>query len=346
MEQLNQIANMLDLMIRPAFCVQNGTIVHVNPNAQSYNITVGTQVTDLLKTGVSEYADFIDGSLYLTLSLSGVTLGACVERVADFQVFLLDTQNQQAELHAMALAARELREPLTTAMTAAKTLNNAPSLNRGLFQMLRIIGNMSDAERYNRNTEVLTETRNISAVFDEIFDQAIPLVEKTGHQLHFKGINQSIYGLINKDRLERAVHNLISNAVKFSASSSPIYATLSKKGNFLYFTIENQPAESDAGLKNNVFSRFLREPGIEDGRFGIGLGMVVVRSAASAHGGTVLLEQQDNSSIRVTMTISIKQDTNRIVRSHILSIDYAGEWNRCLLELSDVLPDCVYNKYP
>ena len=92
MEQLENISGMLDLMVRPAFCVADGRIAAVNPGARSRLIEVGTSIEDLLLTGKEEYAQFRDGCLYLTISLGGESWGASVTRMGDFHVFLLEQE--------------------------------------------------------------------------------------------------------------------------------------------------------------------------------------------------------------------------------------------------------------
>ena len=42
------------------------------------------------------------------------------------------------------------------------------------------------------------------------------------------------------------------------------------------------------------------------------------------------------------MSIAINQDIEPVVRSYDLRIDYAGERDHTLVELSDVLPSCVF----
>ena len=84
---------------------------------------------------------------------------------------------------------------------------------------------------------------------------------------------------------------------------------------------------------------------MEDGRYGIGLGMVIIRTAAAAHSGTVLIQHPKDAGTRITMTLPIRQDTDPMVRSDLLRVDYAGEQNHRLLELSDCLPASAYLKH-
>mgnify|MGYP000816383658 CR=1 FL=1 len=112
MEEKKDTLGMLDLVIRPGFCVKENQIIKVNQAAESLFITPGTDVRPLLLTGSEEYAAFTGGCLYLTLSLSSHSCGASVTRVDDIDVFLLEQESDNGELRSMALAARELRDYL------------------------------------------------------------------------------------------------------------------------------------------------------------------------------------------------------------------------------------------
>ena len=353
MERKESDPGMLDLMIQPAFSVENGVIEKVNEAGKKYFLESGMQIADLLLTGKTEYQELQDGCLYLTLSVAGIPCGASVRKIDGMDIFTLEQDADQAQLQAMALAAQELRMPLANVMTVADRLfpvtegaedttmkEQVAQINRGLFQMLRMISNMSDAYQYNQQTESKIEATNISKFVEDIFLHSGELLQYGGKELTFESTPQYVFGLVDQEKLERAIHNIISNAVKFSAREDRIYARLSQKGNMLYLTVQG---EGDGQpLQGNIHSRFCRQPGLEDSRFGIGLGMVMIRAAAAAHGGTVLISHSEEGGTKLTMSIAINQNTESVVRNHSLSVDYAGERDHTLIELSDVLPTSVY----
>ena len=67
-------------------------------------------------------------------------------------------------------------------------------------------------------------------------------------------------------------------------------------------------------------------------------------SAAAAHGGAVLIDQPEGWGTRVTLTIALRRETAEVLRSPIMRIDYAGERDHALTELSDCLPVSLYKK--
>jgi len=170
----------------------------------------------------------------------------------DFDVFILEQEADQQELQAMALAAQELRSPLTSIMTTAHQLfplaasQNDPTtaeqiarLNRGLFQMLRVISNMSDAGRYHTTQTLRAETRELRAFFGEIFERAATLISHAGLSLCFTNLDEPLLCLADGEKLERAVLNILSNAIKFAPKGGKIDARLSQRGNKLYISVQD-----------------------------------------------------------------------------------------------------------
>ena len=349
MERKTDCFGMLDLMMRPGFCVQNKKIVHVNPAAQALLLMPGTDVQTLLLTGQEEYSNFSGGCLYVKLALSANGCGACVVRWEDYDVFLLDLEEDEAVLRALSLAARELREPLTSMMICADHMRACDSdpdaaarMNRSIHQMLRLIGNMSDAGRSVSASR--QETVDIAALLAEVFEKAQALTEKTGLTLRYRGPSGEIPGLADGQQRERAVLNILSNAIKFTPKGGCIDAMLTRQGQMLRLSITDSGSGIAESILRNVFCRYLRQPGIEDSRHGLGLGMVLIRSAAANHGGTVLIDQPDGKGTRVTMTLAIRQSTETTLRSPVMRIDYTGERDHGLVELSDSLPLAAYEK--
>lgn len=355
MEHFQTVSGMLDLMQRPAFCVQNQTIVKVNTAAAPFLIETGADVKSLIHIGAEEYTEFGGGCLYLTLSISGHIHGASVVRMEDLDIFTIEEEEADPRMQALALAARELREPLSNVMTMTdqlfpalesgddKTQEQISRINRGLFQMLRILGNMSDAERFAADTGMRQEIRDICAVLSEIFKRGTALAAQAGVTLCYTGYPESIYTLTDAPKLERMVLNILSNALKFTPAGGTITAKLTRRGNRMYLSVSDSGSGIAENLRSNLFSRYAREVAVEDSRYGLGLGMVLIRSTAAVHGGTVLVDHPDGAGTRITVSFAIRQG-EATLRSPRMRIDYAGERDHGLIELSDVLPAHLYRR--
>lgn len=344
MEQRTEEIELLELLPRPVFCVKNGIITRLNQPARKLYLREGLPVEALLEAGSENYAAYCGGLLYVTLTIHGQSFGASIVRMGKEDLFTLDQQFENDELRILALAARELRAPLTDAMQTVQQLSLEDAalgkLNRSLYQLLRVIGNMSDAS--GSSLSFRPECQNVNAVFQEITEKVTALSDTAGVQLTYTGLQTDCSCIFDRQLMERAVLNMVSNALKFTPKDGAIHMQLRTSGKQFCFSVTDTgngiPEEEQATL----FSRYLREPCLEDSRHGIGLGMLLIRNAAALHRGAVLVDHPEGSGTRVTVTFCSVPDDTAKLRTALLGADYAGEQDHTLIELSEFLS---YDKY-
>ena len=335
----------------PAFTVADNQIIACNQAAEAMLIAPGTDVRTLLLTGRQEYEAFQGGCLYLKLNLSSRGYGASVTREQNTDIFLLDQEPEDADLRSLSLAARELRSPLSNLMIAADSIMRSAGeepglreqlarLNRSLHQMHRLINNMSDAGR--RDALPSAGIHDFNRLFHDIFEKVRTQLEPTGVTLCYEGLSQNVCGLANSSQLERAVLNIVSNALKFMPEGGTVQARLTQQKNMLYLSIQDSGSGIAENILGTIFTRYQRQPGIEDSRYGIGLGMVLIRNAAASHGGTVLIDSPEGRGTRVTMTLAIRQDAP-VLKSPVIP-PITEDSRNVLTELSDSLPWDFYKK--
>ena len=345
MEIQNDPQGWLNRFSCPAFSVKENIITACNHSAEALLLNPGMDIRDLLMTGAEEYAQFDSGCLYLKLKLSSRGYGASVTKEGSRDLFLLEQEPEDPDLRSLSLAARELRNPLSNLMIAADALKRGTGedpnlseqlarLNRSLHQMHRLINNMSDAGRSDLLSPV--GIHDLSKLFHDIFERILTQLEPIKVVLTYSGLSESVYGLANESQLERAVLNMISNAMKFMPEGGRIHATLTRQQNMLQVSILDSGSGISENVLGNVFTRYQRQPGIEDSRYGIGLGMVLIRNAAADHGGTVLIDFPEEKGTRITMTMAIRQDSPTL-RTPVISPAADGS-RQILTELSDCLP--------
>lgn len=329
---------------QPAFWATEGIIRKMNPGASACGIVEGTEVSRLLRTGQEEYAALKDGSLFLSVQVAEREWDACIHRLPMGDLCLLEN-TKEPELRAMSLAAMKLREPLAALMAELEQLGpelqdeeQAGRINRRAHQLLRIVGNMSTGSGGGVNS---MELREICGVLDEVFEKTSVLAESLNIALDWSVPNDRIYTVADMDKLERAVYNMLSNALKASVPGGRVSAKVTQKGKHLRISVTDNGCGIGREELNSVYVRYLRTPGPESSDKGIGLGMRLIATAARLHGGTVLLETPPEGGTRVTMTLTIHQNLGGLHNSS-LHVDYTGGQDHALVELSDVLPATLY----
>ena len=341
MEDHKNIAQLLEQIPQPGFLVTDDQIITVNQAAAAMMITPGTDFPSLLHTGSEEYTAFQEGQICLTLSIANSRYNAVMTRMEDCILVLLDTDDTMEEFRSMALASLQLRQPLMQAIACAQKQPSDEKLNQSLMQMLRLVSNMSDISRYSLSCRM--ETRDADAFLLELFEKAQTLTSSKV-ALTFEGMKQPVFTQIDPEQLERAVWNILSNCIKFLPENGSIHASLKRCGKHLHLTIEDSGSGIAQQVQSTLFQRYLRQPGIEDSRYGLGLGLAIVRTAAANHGGTVLICPGKHGGTRITMTIAIRPDDSTILRSPVFRPDYTGGFDHGLVELSDCLPSGLYKE--
>ena len=348
-------AELLENIFRPAFLVKDGTIRQANTAAAQLGFLPDSPVSAMICAGSEEYAQLTSGRLCLTLSVNGTHYLAVIFCNGSDLLFCLDPDVYEAELKALALVAQQLREPLSNALLGTgallpdEHLRDLPDvqlqlakINQNLYRLHRALCNMSDVGQFATPRLTKAEYRNASALFDEYLEKAATYLEHSGHAISYTGTDHPISTVIDAEKLERAVLNLLSNAAKFSVPGTTITASLRNAGNKLYFSVCTETKDPEQPI-GNLFSQFLRNPGLESPENGIGLGLSIVRKAVAAHGGTLLVDRVQDTGIRFTISLPIVSPKDHELRAPTLRPgDYAGGYDHTLLELSDILPPELY----
>ena len=103
-------------------------------------------------------------------------------------------------------------------------------------------------------------------------------------------------------RLDRAVVNLLDNAVAWSPPDEPIEVTVADGA---VVVRDHGPGIADEDAER-VFDRFYRSARAR-GRPGSGLGLAIVRQVADTHGGTASVESAAGGGARFRISLPIEE---------------------------------------
>ena len=344
-----------DYLTCAAFLVEDNIVTQVNHAAEQRQIPVGANIHELISIGSQEYDSFRSGKMYLQLHVAGTQYNACVSRYQDHRLFCIFSEYTSKELQTFSLVSSIWREPLQNILSGVEQLyrnlpeNAFPSaaksigqINRNLYQLIRSVGNMSDASVHSHYGHDAFQYMDANAYFNELAVKLQSQIPTDRGNILYTGLKKQIYTMLAPLALERAICNLLSNAIKFSSHESSVSLRISSKNNRLYIVVENtcDPAAIQVA---QFFDNYLREPGLEENRIGIGLGLSVVRNIASAHRGALLVSRKKPNVISFTMTLAVQEESlNMLKSSRTTIIDHTGGFDTILVELSDILPDEMY----
>lgn len=344
MLQSNDQEIMLELIQSPAFFVVDNTIVQSNKSALAAGFEPGINIQDTFVCGPQELSQ---GVLCASIQLHGNLWNAVVYPLEDMHVFRLDQNVVSPELRALSLMGTELRYPIGNLSMMIGQLfdcaSNEPltsQVNKELHKVLRVLNNVSNALRFSEERTGYQEEYNICSVLSELLDECGTILEKAGIRLHSVLPKTDIYTMLDWQMFRQAVYNLLNNAAKHSAPGSTVEVSLTRRENKLQLCVTDNGPGIPLDTLGNLFSHYTRDISIAEGKSGLGLGMAIVRIAANAHGGTVLVDTPPTGGTRVTMTMSIRHSTHLKLHStidHIITAPDDG-----LIMFSNILPSDAY----
>ena len=202
---------------------------------------------------------------------------------------LASSRERQAQL--LADAGHELRTPLTSLRTNIDLL--AADAATGMLKQedrIAILGDVTAqlVEFTALIGDLVALARDETAAspepldFRDVVNAALDRVRRRGHGLRFDVELNPFYVVGDSDMLERAVTNLLDNAVKWSPPGGTIRVQL--EGDRLRVA-DQGPGIAEADLPH-VFDRFYRADTARNTP-GTGLGLSIVAQTVTQHGGWV-----------------------------------------------------------
>jgi two-component system sensor histidine kinase MprB len=195
-------------------------------------------------------------------------------------------------------AGHELRTPLTSLRTAVDLLLRSERTGRTLPEQHRRTLLTNADSQINELSHLVTDLLRLSwaqessaatrtrTAFHDVVERAVRRVRPRGPGLEFAVTIEPCHVLADPASLERAVLNLLDNAVKFSPPGGLITVCLAGGE----CTITDQGPGIAPGDLPRVFDRFWRSDSARS-LPGSGLGLAIVAQCAAEAGGTVTLER-------------------------------------------------------
>jgi signal transduction histidine kinase/ActR/RegA family two-component response regulator len=154
---------------------------------------------------------------------------------------------------------------------------------------LKMVNDLLDLGRIETGKlRIEARPMQLAKVVSAALDVARPTAAVKGITLHadFEPGAGQLRG--DPDRLQQVVTNLLSNALKFTASGGRICVTLRNTDRFVELGVEDTGQGIAPELLPHVFDRFRpADSSITRHSGGLGVGLTLVREIVSLHGGTV-----------------------------------------------------------
>lgn len=226
----------------------------------------------------------------------------------------------------LAVLSHELRSPLNAIVGWAHVLKGrtqAPDDTRALDTILRnadhqlrLISDLTDLSRGIVGKLVLESgIVDLRSVLDQAVDAVRLSADARGIKLRLMLPESQLLVQGDSARLRQVFWNVLSNAIKFSASGASVQASATREAESVVVRLSDTGQGIGAEFLPHVFDFFRQEDATKSRRHGgLGLGLAIVRHLTEAHGGTARAES-DGPGKGTTVTITLPMYTGPTVET-------------------------------
>ncbi len=249
----------------------------------------------------SPYAPFFGDEELRLLRTLGALTGLALDRVRLFQAehesrLALERANE-VKTNFVALAAHELRTPMTTIHGFVTTLHHLgdrledeqrDQLGEALVQqthrMALLIEQLLDLSRLDADAiDIAPEPVRMREQVTEILAGTIPEPSEVEVE-----VSDDLVAVVDRHALDRILGNLVANAFRYG--EPPVRVRAEQSDRHFRLIVEDAGQGVPPEFVPDLFERFTRSDAARAHAGGTGLGLAIARSYARAHGGDLLYE--------------------------------------------------------
>ncbi len=225
-------------------------------------------------------------------------------------------RQQEDQLTFLAGVAHDLRNPLSALkMSAALVTSGRPLteermqktmalVRRQVARLDRMVGDLLDATRIEAGRfELQLEERDARDLVREVAE----LYQGGSSQdLQVQLPEEPVVLSCDPARLEQVLHNLVSNALKYSATGSRVDLLVAREGDEAVLSVVDRGIGMSAEDVRHLFMPFRRAIRARETAPGVGLGLSVARRIVEAHGGRIEVDSRPGagSTFRVRLPLA------------------------------------------
>jgi signal transduction histidine kinase/ActR/RegA family two-component response regulator len=200
----------------------------------------------------------------------------------------------------LATLGHELRNPLAPLLTALqvlkletfteeRTLLARATMERQLRHLIRLVDDLLELSRFTRGLiDVQKEPLDLRGVLRTAVETSRPLIEDARHTLSIEMPPEPLPVAGDPVRLTQVVANLLNNAAKYTKRGGRIWLSARTDDRWAVISVRDTGIGIPSSQLSAVFDMFAQVERSQRGaQGGLGIGLTLVRSLVSMHGGVV-----------------------------------------------------------
>lgn len=209
-------------------------------------------------------------------------------------VMLLNLHSLLRSVQSDSLARFSIHELVKILKNSEKQLRWLSSMTNDLLDISLITTGRMNLKL--ENTDLVSITKQVIESFSE-------MLKKGKNKIRIQA-KSAVLGKWDKQRLEQAITNLVSNAIKYGGSK-PIEIVISKKGNKAKFVIKDQGIGIPSYEQKMIFNLFERASGTGEYKKGLGVGLFITSQIIKIHRGKIKVSSKEDKGTIFTIELPL-----------------------------------------
>ncbi len=239
----------------------------------------------------------------------------------------LEEQNKQlaelddAKTSFFANISHELRTPLTIMLGVTEKLRRSTGdadnaedaemvevLEENGLRLLKLIDNLLDLVRFDSGAaEIKPQATNLEALISGLTRSLRHLADENGVALLCSVECGDSLLMVDRDKLEKIVFNLVMNAVKFTPTGGTVEVSARIENGIMHLEVEDTGVGIEDDQLKHVFERFWQVDTSATRKFqGAGLGLALVRSLTETMDGTIDVASRIGHGTKFTIRMPVQ----------------------------------------
>ncbi|HEU5187790.1 MAG TPA: HAMP domain-containing sensor histidine kinase, partial [Candidatus Saccharimonadales bacterium] len=230
-------------------------------------------------------------------------------------------QRDQEDMDFIALAAHELRGPITVIRGYLDVFND--ELNgkldeeqRQLLERLEVsaerltgyVNNILNVSRYDRHQFTLhMQEEQVDTIVAGVAPDLTLRAKTQGRTLRFDVPQGLPTVAADRSSIGEVITNLVDNAIKYSRPGGEVILRAAVKENLVEITVQDYGIGIPASVIGNLFNRFYRSHHSNKIVGGTGLGLYICKAITEMHGGTIWARSTEGQGTTFGFTLATYQ---------------------------------------
>ena len=240
-------------------------------------------------------------------------------------------QEQELQDHFLAMAAHELKTPMTTILGQAqlllRRLSRMPELSTELVTMRAALESIdTQTRRMNNLVNDVLDLYNIRAGKIQLRLTTFDLVEMcrevieeqrvlTGGMIKLHAPQHLVMLHADNDRLRQVVTNLISNAIAYSSTNEPVKVLVDQYRDIGIIEVFDRGPGIPVEQQTHIFEPFYRGSHTQsNSKSGLGLGLAICKDIVERHAGRIWFRSRPGKGS--TFIVELPLNKHLIEREH------------------------------